>query len=120
MSAVGLKHLVAVVLATACVFGAHLGDAASPRVEAATKAFAKIESDPAKFQAFCALIKELRAAHDDAVKSEALDKQMDQLLRSIGPDVFLAWDLAGEIDPQTEDGAALEAAVDAIEGKCGE
>ena len=54
------------------------------------------------------------------MKSEALDKQMDQLLRSIGPDVFLAWDLAGEIDPQTEDGAALEAAVDAIEGKCGQ
>jgi hypothetical protein len=106
--------------AAICVFTAHPGDAASPRVEAAIKALAKIESDPAKFQAFCALIKELRAAHDDAVKSEALDKQMDQLLRSIGPDVFLAWDLAGEIDPQTEDGAALEAAVDTLEGKCGE
>ena len=119
MSAVGLKHL-AVVLATACVFTAHLGEAASPRAEAATKALAKIESDPAKFKAFCALIKYLMAANDDAVKSDALDKQMVQLLRSIGPDVFLAWDLAGEIDPQTEDGAALEAAFDAIEGKCGQ
>lgn len=118
MRAFGWKGVLAAL--AACVLTVHVGEAASPRVEAAIKALAKLENDPVKFQAFCDLIKELGSAQDDDAKSEALDKRMDQLLRSIGPDVFFAWDLASEIDTQTEDGIALEAAVDALEDKCGD
>lgn len=113
-----MKHLFA--LAAVLVLAAHPIQAASPQVEAAIKALGKIESDAAKFQAFCRITKELAAVDGDDAKSEALDRQLDDLLRTLGRDVFMAFDLAGDLDPQSEDGIAFEAAISALEEKCGE
>jgi hypothetical protein len=44
--------------------------------------------------------------------------QLDSLLRSIGLDVLNAWDMGSDLDPQSEDGQAFEAAVEALEEKC--
>jgi len=102
-----------------CLGIAAPGSAASPQIELAIKTLAKIEGDPAKFQTFCRISKELAAVGDqDNAKSEALERELEALLESYGRDVVDAWDLGEELDPQSEDGKAFEAAVDALEDKC--
>jgi hypothetical protein len=107
------------ILATA---GLTLGSAyaaVSPKVESAIKSLEKIESDSAKFQAFCKLLRDIDdVPEQDEAKVEALEVQLDNLLKSIGLDVMRAWDLGSDLDPQSEDGQAFEAAVDALEEKC--
>jgi hypothetical protein len=93
--------------------------AVSPKVESAIKSLEKIESDGAKFQAFCKLLRDIDdVPEQDEAKVEALEVQLDNLLKSIGLDVMRAWDLGSDLDPQSEDGQAFEAAVDALEEKC--
>ena len=93
--------------------------AVSPKVQAAIKSLEKIEADGAKFQSFCKLLRDIEdVPEQDEAKSEALEAQLDTLLRSIGLDVLQAWDLGSHLDPQSEDGQAFEAAVEAIEDKC--
>jgi hypothetical protein len=106
------------ILATA---GLTLGPvyAASPKVESAIKSLDKIEADGAKFQAFCKLLRDIDdVPEQDEAKVEALEVELDNLLKSIGLDVLRAWDLGGDLDPQSEDGKAFEAAVEALEDKC--
>ena len=93
--------------------------AASPKVEAAIKSLGKIEANEEKFKAFCKLIRDIDDLPDqEDAKAEALDVELEKLLRSIGFDVLQAWDLGGDLDPQSEDGKAFEAAMEAIEEKC--
>jgi hypothetical protein len=93
--------------------------AASPKVEAAIKSLGKIEANEEKFKAFCKLIRDIDDLPDqEDAKAEALDVELEKLLRSIGFDVLQAWDLGGDLDPQSEDGMAFEAAMEAIEEKC--
>jgi hypothetical protein len=106
-------------LATAGVFVANPVIAASPNVEAAIKSIAKIEMDATKFQSFCKLIKDLDDVPEtDTAKADALEAQLDSLLKSIGLDVFQAWDLGSDLNPESDDGKAFEAAVEALEEKC--
>jgi hypothetical protein len=93
--------------------------AASANVEAAIKSLAKIEADAGKFQTFCKLIKDLDdVPEQDMAKAESLETQLENLLKSIGFDVLQAWDLGADLDAQSDDGKAFEAAVEAIEAKC--
>ena len=93
--------------------------AVSPKVESAIKSLEKIEADGPKFQAFCKLLRDIDdLPEQDEAKAEALEAQLDSLLRSIGIDVYNAWDLGSDLDPQSEDGQAFEAAVEALEEKC--
>jgi len=98
--------------------GADPAFAISPKVQAAIKSLEKIEAG-AKFQAFCKLLRDIEDVPErDAAKAEALDVQLEALLRSIGFDVLQAWDLGSDLDPQSEDGQAFEAAIEAVEKKC--
>jgi hypothetical protein len=93
--------------------------AAGPKVEEAIKSLAKIEADAGKFQAFCKIMKDLGDVPETEVaKADALEVQLGDLLKSIGPDVVQAWDLGSDLDAQSADGKAFEAAVDAIEARC--
>ena len=93
--------------------------AASPKVEAAIKSLSKIEADGAKFQSFCKIIKDLDdVPEQDTAKAESLETQLENLLKSIGFDVVQAWDLGSDLDAQSDDGKAFEAAVEALEAKC--
>lgn len=95
--------------------------AASANVEAAIKSLAKIEANGEKFKAFCKLIKDMDDVPEQEIaKAEALEVQLDNLLKSIGLDVQQAWDLGSDLDPQSDDGKAFEAAVGALEDKCPE
>jgi len=92
--------------------------AASVQVQSAIASLGKLETDPAKVEAFCKINADLEAAGDDAAKSEALDRQMEVFVRSLGPEYIAAWDLAEELNPESEDGKALNAAFDSLEDKC--
>ena len=109
------------VLAAIAMRGAGPAFAVSPKVQAAIKSLEKIEADGVKFQAFCKLLRDIEDVPErDVAKAEALDVQLEALLRSIGFDVLQAWDLGGDLDPQSEDGQAFEAAIEALEKKCPE
>jgi hypothetical protein len=93
--------------------------AVSPKVQSAIRSLEKIEADGAKFQAFCKLLRDIDdVPEQDEAKAEALDVQLENLLKSIGFDVYQAWDLGSDLDPQSEDGQAFEAAMEALEEKC--
>ncbi len=92
--------------------------AATVQVQSAIASLAKLEVDAAKLDAFCKISAELEAASDDTAKSEALDRQMEAFVRSLGPEFVAAWDLAEELNPDSEDGKALNAAFDSLEDKC--
>ena len=92
--------------------------AASVQVQSAIASLAKLEADAPKLEAFCKINTELEAAADDAAKSEALDRQMEAFVRSLGPEYVAAWDLVEELNPDSEDGKALNAAFDSLEDKC--
>jgi hypothetical protein len=93
--------------------------AASPPVEAAIKTLDKIPADAAKFTSYCNLLGDMESVPDtDAAKYEAIESQLDAVIDSYGADVVEAWDTLSEIDPETDDGKAVAAAFEAIEGKC--
>lgn len=64
--------------------------AASVQVQSAVASLAKLETDAAKLEAFCKINADLEAAGDDAAKSEALDRQMEAFVRSLGPEYIAA------------------------------
>lgn len=93
--------------------------AASPAVDAAIATLEKIPAATAKFETYCNLLGQMESMPDeDAAKYEALERQLDAVIDSYGTDVSAAWDTVSEIDPETEDGKAVAAAFEAIEGKC--
>lgn len=106
-------------LATAGLVMPGPAHAVSPKVQSAIKSLEKIEADGPKFQSFCKLLRDIDdVPEQEEAKVEALEVQLDSLLRSIGVDVLMAWDLGSDLDPQSEDGKAFEAAVEALEEKC--
>jgi hypothetical protein len=93
--------------------------AASPEVEAAIKTLQKIPADTAKFETYCNILGEMASVpDDDAAKYEPLETQLDAAIEAYGADVAAAWDTVSEIDPETDDGKAVSAAFDSMEGKC--
>jgi hypothetical protein len=65
----------------------------------------------------CRITKAL-AATTDSAKSEDLTERMDDLLGAPGSDAMTAVHLAHLVDPKTEDGMALENAMDTLDEKC--
>jgi hypothetical protein len=92
--------------------------AASPKVEAAVQAIAKIQTDAAKFQGYCALLTELDAAGEEGPKVDEVQTKLTAFMQSMGPDVAAAWDLYDELEPDSEDGKALAASFEAPDEKC--
>jgi hypothetical protein len=92
--------------------------AASPNVEAAIATLAKLEADPTQLANFCKFSAQYDAAGEDEAKNEAADRQMENFLRSLGPDYIKAWQLSEDLDPASEDAKALDAAYDRLEAKC--
>jgi hypothetical protein len=107
------------VIISIVAFGHGPATAATPPVEAAIRTLEKIPADTAKFETYCNLLGQMEnMPDDDAAKYEALESQLDAVIDSYGTDVSEAWDTVSEIDPETEDGKAVAAAFDAMEGKC--
>jgi hypothetical protein len=97
----------------------HPALAASPAVEAAAKAISQIGADATRLQGYCKIVKEINAAGDDEAKIDALEQQMEDLLKSFGPQFEQVLALSESTDSETPDGQALEAAFDKLDAKCG-
>jgi len=89
---------------------------ASPEVEAALKAFQTIGADTNRLKAFCELMK---IEEENAEKvAPSVKLKLNRLLAELGPDFKAASKIAEDIDPASDDGKALLAALDRLFDKC--
>jgi hypothetical protein len=106
----------AVVAGLAACLGAYAVLAASPQVESAIKAFKAVGADPDKLNSFCTMTKTLDSA--DEKDDEAADTKVADLLKQLGSDFEAAWKTAQDVEEDSEDGKALNGAIDEVIGKC--
>ena len=94
--------------------------AASANVETAIKTFDQVGNDPAKLKTYCEMSKLMSSGDDseDESKSDALDKQMQGFMKELGSDFESAFEAGADLDPDSEDGKAYDAALDKIDTKC--
>jgi hypothetical protein len=90
--------------------------AASPQIEAAIRVIQTVGTDTNRLKTFCELMKidEQNEPNPNAV----LEARMDKLLDELGTDFRQVWDTAESIDPASEDGKALHAALDRLSERC--
>ncbi len=95
--------------------------AANASVEAAAKAFDAVAADAAKLKTYCEMSKVMSSGDEteDESKSEALDKQMQDYMKQLGSDFEAAFEAGADLDPESEDGKAYDAALDKLDAKCG-
>lgn len=110
-------HRLNVMLAILCL-AATPASAASPKVEKAIASLGKLEANAANLAAFCRIDAEFVQAGEDQTKIEAADRKMEAFLKSLGAEYTAAWALSNELEPESEDGKALSAAFERLEGKC--
>ena len=89
---------------------------ASPQVEAALKAFQTIGADANRLKAFCELMQVEEENAEKAVPS--VEAKLNRLLAELGPDFKAALKSAEHIDPASDDGKVLLAALDRLFDKC--
>jgi len=90
--------------------------AASPRIEAAVKVVQTVGTDANRMKTFCELMK---IDEQNAKKADpSLQARMDKLLDDLGADFKAAWDTVETIDPASEDGKVLDAALDRLSDRC--
>ncbi len=94
--------------------------AASESVEAAKKAFDAVAADAAKLKTYCEMSKLMSSSNDDEdeSKADALDKQMQGYMKQLGSDFETAFEAGADLDPDSADGKAYDAALDGLDDKC--
>ena len=90
--------------------------ASTPQVEAAVKAFHSLASDANRLKTFCELI-EIEQENEEKA-GPLLATKMDKMLDELGADFKAAWKSVEDIDPASEDGKILYAALDRLLEKC--
>jgi hypothetical protein len=90
--------------------------AASPKIEAAVKTFKSVAADTGKVQTFCEMTKVMNAAGDTV--DAAAQAKVDGYMKQLGPDFEAAWNTGGDVDENSADGKALNAALDELAAKC--
>ena len=90
--------------------------AASPKIDAAVKAFKAVGADPAKQKIFCDMSKAMDEAGDKP--SAAADAKINGYMKQLGSDFESAWGVADGLNENSADGKAYNNALDALAGKC--
>jgi len=117
-----MKHIVmrrfgaSLAACVAAVLGTGVATAASPQVALAIKAVQAVGNDPARLKLFCEFHKILQSVGDK--EDEATQRQIEDLVTRIGPDFSAAWDIADELDENSDDGQEFYDAVDTLAEKC--
>ena len=111
------KILAAAVICGLCV---PVAFAASAKVESAAKTFDQVGNDPAKLKTYCEMSKLMSSTDDsdDEKKNDELDKQMQGYMKELGTDFEQAFEAGADLDPDSEDGKAYDAALDKVDAKC--
>jgi len=90
--------------------------AASPEVESALKAFQTLGTDANRPKTFCEL---MQTEQENALRADPLlEAKMDKLFDELGADFAAAWATAEGIDPASDDGKVLDAALERLSDKC--
>lgn len=94
--------------------------AVNASVESAVKTFDTVAADADKLKTYCQINEVMSTASDDDddAKSEAMDKQVEALMKQLGPEFETAFEAGADLDPESEDGKAYVAAIDKLDGKC--
>jgi hypothetical protein len=94
--------------------------AVDSRVEAATKTFQDIATDTAKKDAYCAMVHAMKVVEleQDEAKAKDLEETIEDHMTFLGGDFAIAWELQGELDPETEDGKAYVVEIDKLTATC--
>jgi hypothetical protein len=88
-------------------------------VDAAVATINTVGEDQAKVDGYCAISNEMEGiAETDEAKLEEVGAKMDAYLTSVGEDVADAFATADDVDPESEDGQKIDAALSALEEKC--
>jgi hypothetical protein len=90
--------------------------AASPEVEAALKAFQTAGTEASRLKMFCELMQTDQQYAERA--DPLLEAKMDKLLDELGADFKAALETVEDIDPASDDGKVLNAALDQLSDKC--
>ena len=90
--------------------------ASTPQVEAVAKAFQSLASDANRLKTFCELIEIEQENEENA--GPLLATKMDKMLDELGADFKAAWKSVEDIDPASENGKILYAALDRLLEKC--
>jgi hypothetical protein len=90
--------------------------AADPKADSAVRTFKAVGADAGKMKIFCDMSKAMEAAGDK--EDVATEARLASYAKQIGPDFEAAWKLADELDENSADGKAVQAALDELEGKC--
>lgn len=90
--------------------------AASPKIEAAVKAFKAVAGDAGKLKTFCAMSKVMESAGEK--EDPKIDAQIQGFIKQLGADFETAWAAGEDIDENSADGKAYNAALDDLSAKC--
>ena len=110
-----MKSAVAVVAAVLAV-GVCPSFAVSAKVDAAVKTFKSVATDPNKLKVYCEMDETMKSAGDK--EDKALDAKIDGYMKQLGPDFETAWSAGENVDDKSDDGKALNAALDELSAKC--
>jgi hypothetical protein len=117
-----MEQIMRKILASLSVCGLFVSPAlaASAAVESAIKTFDAVAADTAKLKTYCEMSKLMSAGDDeDESKAEALDKQMQTYMKELGDEFESAFEAGADLDPESDDGKAYDAALDKLDAKCG-
>lgn len=89
-------------------------------VNAAIKTITEFTADAKKVAGYCAISKDMAAVKEgDTAKMEEFGKKMDDYLTGLGEQYANAFGAAEVVTPESEDGKKLDAALGALDAKCG-
>lgn len=91
--------------------------AASPKVEAAIKAFKAVSADPGKLKIFCEMQK-LMDAQEEKKPDPAATAKIDGYMNQLGNEFQTAWSAGDDVEENSPDGQALGKALDDLSAKC--
>ena len=90
--------------------------AASPKIEGAIQVFRSVASDPAKLATVCQLAKVMDEAGDHL--DAATEEKIETIVKQVGSEFETAWNLGDDLDEDSPDAAAYNAALEELSSKC--
>ncbi len=108
-------------LAAFCCLAVAPALAQNAKVDSAVKAFAAVEADKAKLDTYCKMSKSMSsggAGEMTEAQEETMGKEMEGYMKTLGSDFESAWEAGGDLEPESADGKAYDAALEKLDAKC--
>lgn len=90
--------------------------AASPKIDAAIKTFKAVAGDAGKLKTFCEMSKVMEQAGEK--EDPKIDAQIQGFVKKLGAEFETAWAAGEDVDENSADGKAYNAALDDLSSKC--